>query len=288
MSPRGPRPRFAAPSRPRAARLRPLLRRLPPRPALLLAALLPACAPLPADTPPAVAAEGGPVVLAASSLTEALEQAGAAWAATGHPAPRFSFDASSKLAKQVEAGAPADLFLSADREWMDHLDQRGLLEPATRVDLVGNGLAVVLPAASARVVTTPGDLAQPEVRRLGLAGENVPAGRYARASLKALGAWEGVEDRVVSGDNVRTVLGWVAAGEVDAGLVYTTDARVEPGVRVALTLPAGSHPPIVYPAAVVKGAPHAREAAAFLDYCQSAEGRAIFGAAGFRPPPAAP
>lgn len=228
------------------------------------------------------------VVLAAASLTEVLQEAGAVWAAKGHPAPAFSFDASSKLAKQIEAGAPADLYLSADQQWMDHLDGRGLLAPGTRVDLVGNTLVVVVPAASAPGPAGPEDLARPSVRRLGLAGENVPAGRYGRASLRSLGLWDTLAERVVSGDNVRTVLGWVATGEVDAGLVYATDAPVEPRVRVAFRLPASSHPPIVYPAAVVKGAPHPREAEAFLAFCEGSEGRTIFAAAGFPPPPGAP
>lgn len=256
-----------------------LTRALIPLGLLLLTLLLP---------PGAQASEGGPVVLAAASLTEALQAAGAAWAAKGHPAPTFSFDASSKLAKQVEAGAPADLYLSADAAWMDYLDQRGLVDHATRVDLLGNRLVVVVPASSPLSLTSAQGLATPAVRRLALAGENVPAGSYGRAALRNLGAWDAVKDRVVSGDNVRTVLGWVAAGEADAGLVYATDAKVEPRVKVALGLPDGSHAPIVYPAAVVKGAAHAKEASDFLAFCRSAEGMAVFTAAGFRPPLASP
>ena len=231
------------------------------------------------------AAPSGPLVFAASSLTESMTAVGAAWAARGHPAPVFTFDASSRLARQIEAGAPADLFVSADLAWMDALAGKGLLLDGTRLDLLGNALVVVVPAASTLRVGSPADLARPEVRRLALAGESVPAGAYARAALASAGAWDAVAARVVNGDHVRAVLGWVATGEADAGVVYATDARVEPRVRVAYVFPAASHPPIVYPAAVPKGAPHAAEAAAFLAFCAGPEGRAIFAAAGFPPPP---
>lgn len=233
---------------------------------------------------PAVAAPAPLVVLAASSLTETLQQVGAAWTAQGHPAVTFSFDASSRLAKQVEAGAPADAFFSADTEWMDYLAQRGRIDPATRVDLVGNELVVVVPAGGPAVASAA-ELARPEVRHLALAGENVPAGRYARAALASLGVWEAVQARVVSGDNVRTVLGWVASGEADAGVVYATDVRVAPTARVAFRFPPSSHPHIVYPAAVVMGAAHAADAADFLAYCRSPAGMAVFTAAGFQAVP---
>ncbi len=229
------------------------------------------------------AAEPGLTVLAASSLTESLQQVGAAWAAAGHPPVTFSFDASSRLARQIEAGAPADLFFSADAEWMDHLATGGLVDPATRVDLLGNTLVVVVPAASTLSVAGVADLARPEVRHLALAGDSVPAGRYARAALGALGGWDAVKDRVVSGDNVRTTLAWVAGGEAEAGLVYGTDARVEPRVKAVWTVPATAHPPIVYPAAVVASSGRRSDAAAFLAFCRSAPAMAVFGAAGFTP-----
>lgn len=240
--------------------------------ALLLAAL------------PARAAPPELVVLAAVSLTESLSQVAAAWTRAGHPVVRFSFDASSRLARQVEAGAPADVFVSADAEWMDHLQKAGLVDAATRADLVGNRLVVVAPAASPWTVSAPGDLAAPSVRRVGLAGEAVPAGRYARAALERLGLWAALAPRVVNGDNVRSVLAWAAAGEVDAGVVYASDARVEPRVRVVWTFAADTHPPIVYPGAVVKGSRSAAEAAAFLRYCRGPEAASVFRAAGFEPP----
>lgn len=254
----------------------------------LLAALFAAGAALSLTSRPAAADEPAVVVLAASSLTESLQKAAIAWTAKGHPKVTFSFDASSKLAKQVEAGAPADAFFSADSDWMDFLDGKGLISRSTRVNLLGNALVAVLPASSSLPVASVADLARAEIKHLALAGENVPAGRYGRAALASLGAWDAVKERVVSGDNVRTVLGWVATGEAEAGIVYATDAKVEPKVRVALTFPPTSYPTIVYPAAVLTSATHAKDAADFLTYCKSAEGMAVFTAAGFTAAPAAP
>lgn len=228
------------------------------------------------------------VVLAASSLKETLPVVAAAWTAKGHPPVTFHFDASSRLAKQVEAGAPADVFISADRDWMDVLERAGRLAAGTRRDLVGNTLVAVVPAGSGLTLASPSDLARPEVLRLGLAGENVPAGKYGRAALRALGVEDAVQGRIVNGDTVRTVVRWVATGEVSAGIVYATDARVEPRVKVAFPFPAGSHSAIVYPMAVLKDSGHASEAASFLDACRSPEGMAVFRAAGFTAAPSAP
>lgn len=221
------------------------------------------------------------LVLAASSLTESLQTVAAAWTAQGHPAVTFSFDASSRLAKQVEAGAPADAFFSADTQWMDYLDHKGLIDGSTRRNLVGNTLVVAVPSRSSLNVSGPGDLVVPAVKHLALAGESVPAGIYARAALERSGDWEAVQARVVRGDSVRTVLSWVATGEADAGVVYGTDARVEPRVTVAFTFPASSYPQIVYPAAVIHGSAHAKDARDFLDYCQSEAGMKVFIEAGF-------
>lgn len=247
---------------------------------LALAGLLPAQA----------SSAGDPTitVFAAASLTEALQTVAAAWTAQGNPRVTLSFDASSRLARQIEAGAPADAFFSADEEWMSYLDQKGLIREGTRVDLLGNSLVVVVPASSTLPMSAAGDLARPEVRHLALAGESVPAGRYARAALTRLGVFASVADRVVSGDNVRSVLAWVATGEAEAGVVYATDARVDARVRAAFTFPADSHPPIVYPAALVAGSRHGKEAAAFLAFCASPAGMALFSAAGFSAAPATP
>lgn len=242
----------------------------------LLAALL--------GLPARAAAPAAPLtVLAAASLTEVLQQLGASWQAKGNGAVRFSFDASSRLAKQVESGAPADAFFSADQEWMDWLDARGLV--ADRVTLAGNTLVTVVRNDAPTPPADAKGLAGPAIHRLAMAGENVPAGRYGRAALRSLGVWDAVKDRVVNGDSVRAALTWVATGEADAGVVYATDARVEPRVRVAFTFLASSHPPIAYPAAALRGSAHLADARAFVAFCASAEARAVFAAAGFTPPP---
>lgn len=240
---------------------------------------------LPAGRPaPASAAAGAPLrVLAASSLTEVLGALDRRWQAAGHPPLELSFDGSNRLAQQVAAGAPADLFLSADEPWMQDLADKGLILPDTRVVLAQNSLVVVVPVNGGLALSAPEGLRA--AQRLALAGEGVPAGRYARASLQQLGLWPTLAERVVSGANVRATLAWVAGGEAEAGVVYATDARVEPRVRVALTLPPTSHPPIRYPAAVLRSSAQPAAAAAFLALCRSAAAQADWAAAGFLPPP---
>ncbi|MDP2314275.1 MAG: molybdate ABC transporter substrate-binding protein [Pseudomonadota bacterium] len=239
-----------------------------------------------APTAPAPYGTGAPLtVFAASSLTEALQKVAAAWTAHGGGPVTFSFDASSRLARQIEAGAPAHVFVAADVTWAAYVAAHARVE--SQADLLGNTLVVAVRASSGAsfIPTRPADLAAPGVERLALAGENVPAGAYARAALRATGTWDAVQDRVVSGDNVRTALGWVATGEADAGIVYRTDVRVEPRVREAFAFPASAHPPIVYRGVVLAGA-GARDGAAFLVFCQGPEATAIFEAAGFGPPDA--
>lgn len=220
-------------------------------------------------------------VLAASSLTESFERLADGWVSQGHARPRLAFDASSRLARQVEAGAPADLVVSADEVWMDWLAERALVDPGSRVVLARNALVVVVPAGSNLVVDEAGDLAT--AGRVALAGESVPAGRYARQALAGLGAWDTVEGRVVSGDDVRAALGWVASGDADAGIVYATDARVEPRVRVVWSVPSKSHAPIVYPAAVVARSERPDEARQFLAFAAGPAGQDVLAAAGFLP-----
>ena len=247
---------------------------------VLLSALLLAGLALPtaqADPPPPLS------VLAASSLTEVLPKVAAAWKDRGGIGVVFSFDASSRLAKQVEAGVPADAFFSADQEWMGVLDKAGQLAPGTRIDLLGNHLVLVVPADATWVPRSSRELLSPSLSHLALAGENVPAGKYARAALAKEGVWDAVQARVVSGDHVRTALGWVAKGEAEAAIVYTTDAKVESRVQVAFTFAEQSHPPIVYPAAALKASARAQDAAAFLLFCRGPEARGIFEAAGFIP-----
>ena len=220
-------------------------------------------------------------VLAAASLSEVLPRVAARWTARQNPRVSLTFDASSRLARQLEAGARADVFVSADHAWMEHLERGGQVVRGTRVELAGNRLVAVVRPGFTGVVAGARDLAGAGVRTLALAGENVPAGVYARAALSRMGAWDALAPRVVRGESVRTALAWVASGEADAGVVYATDARVEPRVRVAFTLPEDAHPPIRYPAAVTRRSSHAEVAARFLAFCGSDEAVRLFDEAGF-------
>lgn len=235
-------------------------------------------------TVPAPAAPAADVtVFAAASLTDALNEIGATYRQkTGHTAA-FSFAASSVLARQIANSQGADVFISADIEWMDYLDQRGLLAPGTRKDLLGNHLVLISPADSKlQLVIAPGfDILGPlHGGRLALADpESVPAGKYAKAALTAFGVWTAVSAHLAPAENVRVALAYVARGETPLGVVYTTDARAEPRVRVVGTFPDNTHPPIVYPVALTKEAkPRSRE---FLDYLESPAPAAVFRKAGF-------
>lgn len=226
--------------------------------------------------------EAKPVtVLAAASLTDVLPKVGEAWTAAGHAPVKFSFDASSRLAKQVEAGLAADVFVSADLEWMDYLEQRKLLAAGSRGVVLGNRLVIAVPSASPLVFPDARPLASADVKHLALAAETVPAGKYGRAALAWVGIAKDVESKIVSGDNVRTVLAWVASGEADAGLVYATDARAEARVKAAYTFPVTAHPPIVYPAAALASAADGAAARGFLAFLRGPQARALFEGAGF-------
>ena len=246
--------------------------------ALLVALLL---------APTAMAQQRGPVVLAAASLQESLTDAANAWAAKGHAKPILSFAASSALARQVIAGAPADLFLSADEEWMDAVAKAGLLRPGTRTTLLGNRLVLIAPASS-RVRLTPArgfPLAKAlGTGRLALADPDaVPAGKYAKAALTALGVWGGVAAKVAPAENVRAAMALVERGAAPLGIVYATDARASKTVRIVGTFPAASHPPIRYPVALLK-ASRSKDAAAFRAFLLSKQGRTIFARHGFSAP----
>jgi len=233
--------------------------------------------------PAAAARDARPVVtvLAAASLADAMPKLAAAWPGSARARVSFDFDASSRLARQIEQGLEADVFASADEDWMDYAARRGLIEPKTRRVVAGNALVAVAPAASAARASSPRELLDPAWRRLALAGETVPAGKYARQALTRLGLWEALSGRVVRGQDVRSTLHWAAVGEVDAAVVYATDAAAEPKVRVLFVFPPGSHEPIVYPAAVLAGAPQPGLARSFLDFCASAAAAPIWKAAGF-------
>src|SRR5581483_10589285 len=192
-----------------------------------------------------------------------------------------------EVAEQVEAGAPADVYFSADLQWMSYLQERGLLRPGSRHDVVGNSLVLIAPAASAlRVSIAPGfDLS----RLLGgghLAvadPDSVPAGIYAREALQKLGAWDSVVPHLVRAENVRAALAYVARGDAPLGIVYRTDALVQKGVRIVGVFPASSHSPIVYPVALTRGASNA--AARYLAFIVSADARPVFRKWGFEPLP---
>src|SRR6187551_1594991 len=218
----------------------------------------------------------GPVVLAASSLQESLEEAGRAWAAGGRAAPVLSFAASSALARQVEQGAPADMFVSADEEWMDTLESQDLLRAGTRNDILTNRLVLVTRKGGA-----VRGLADLDDGRLALADPGaVPAGKYARAALGSLGQWQAVEAKVVPAENVRAALALVERGEAALAIVYSTDAMASDAVEVIETFPETSHPPIRYPAAVLSGSAHP-DAAGFRAFLASDEAQRIFARHGF-------
>lgn len=237
--------------------------------------------------PAAIAQERGPVVLAAASLQESLAEAAKVWAAKGHAKPVLSFAASSALARQVIAGAPADLFLSADEEWMDAVAKAGLLRAGTRATLLGNRLVLIAPVSSKIRLTPARGFALAKALgtgRLALADPDaVPAGKYAKAALAHLGVWAGVAAKVAPAENVRAAMALVERGAAPLGIVYATDARASKAVRVVGILPASSHPPIRYPVALLKTSRH-RDAAGFRTFLLSKQGRAIFARHGFANP----
>ena len=227
------------------------------------------------------------IVFAAASLKEAMDTAAADFHAHGGQAVQVSYAASPALARQIDHGAPADVFVSADLAWMDWLQQRGRIDAGTRQVLAGNTLVVVAPAGDASAVAlSPGTdlLARLQGGRLALAAtDSVPAGRYAKAALQSLRSWDDVAAHVAETDNVRAALMLVARGEAPLGVVYASDALAEPAVRVVATFPAGSHPPIVYPVARVEHSDHTH-AVAFVDWLRTPAAQAIFRARGFTAP----
>ncbi|HET8611456.1 MAG TPA: molybdate ABC transporter substrate-binding protein [Sphingomonas sp.] len=235
---------------------------------------------------PSAAPARPPLVLAAASLQESLSTAADAWAGQGHERPVISFAGSSALARQIDAGAPADIFISADEAWMNDVQRRGHVRPGTRADLLGNALVLVEPATShARAPLRKG---APLARLLGdgrLAMANVaavPAGKYGKAALQSLGLWKAVALKVAQAENVRAALALVERGVAPFGVVYATDAMASRKVRIAGVFPEASHPPIRYPIALLTSSTSA-DAAGFERFLRSAQGKAIFRRYGFRP-----
>lgn len=233
---------------------------------------------------PAAAQEKTLTVFAAASMKNALDEIDAAYAAKSGVKVVASYAASSTLAKQIEQGAPADIFVSADADWMDYAIARKTISAPTRVNLLGNSIVLIAPRDSSidKVAIGPGfDLAR-------LAGDGriatgdvkaVPSGKYARAALEKLGAWSAAEPKFAMAESVRGALALVARGEAPLGIVYSTDAKIEPGVRIVASFPAGSHPAIIYPAAATATAKP--EAAGYLVFLRSSAAKAIFEKYGF-------
>jgi molybdate transport system permease protein len=224
------------------------------------------------------------LLLSAASLTDVLPQVAERWEELGGLPIRFSFDATSRVAPQILQGAPADLFFSADERWMDWVAERGGIQRETRRTVLANELVAVVPERMTTWPENPQALVSANLGRIGLAGENVPAGRYGQAALEATGVWEALSSRVVRAGTVRAALEWAALGEVDLAVVYRTDALAEGRVRVAFAFPPHTHPPITYPAAVTRESSYPLAAEAFLAFCETAEAREVFRAHGFREP----
>jgi molybdate transport system substrate-binding protein len=223
-------------------------------------------------------------VFAAASLKNALDDVNAAFLASSRVKPTTSYAASSALVKQIEQGAPADVFISADLDWMNYASQKGLVQDATRVKLLGNKLVLIAPKESKldMVAIAKGfDLAK-------LAGDGrisvadvraVPAGKYAKAALEHFGGWAAAEPKLAMAENVRAALALVGRGEAPLGIVYETDATIDTNVKIVGHFPEGSHQPIVYPAALVKNAK--QDATAYLAFLQSDVAKGIYAKYGF-------
>ena len=232
----------------------------------------------------ALSAERDVTVFAAASLTNALQDVAKDYEASGGGKVKFSFAASSLLARQIEAGADADVFFSADTEWMDYLAARKLIRTGTRRDALSNRLVLIAPAGSTVALSiAPGFAIAAALgdSRLALADpDTVPAGKYAKAALTKLGVWDAVANKIARAENVRAALAYVARGEASLGIVYETDAKAEAKVRTVDTFPADTHPAIVYPVALTASA-NGSDAEAFLAYILSAKAAAVFKRHGF-------
>lgn len=224
-------------------------------------------------------------ISAAISLKNAFENIGEIFQERNPGAKLlFNFSASGDLARQIEVGAPVDVFASAAQKDMDGLGQKDVIIKSTRKDFAGNRIVLIIPAGSAFPLTTFTDLRRKEIQKIAIGNpKTVPAGRYAEEVLRYFNLWEGVKNRLIFAGNVRQVLDYVARGEVDAGMVYSTDALVRANeVKVMVEAPIESHKPIIYPIAVVKGSKNEALARKFIDVVKSREGEKILEKYGFR------
>lgn len=252
----------------------------------LIAWMLAAAFPVGEGTAAAAEDSGTILVFGAASLTGVLDNLSRAFTGKTRLPVKSSLAASSVLAKQIEAGAPADVFFSADLEWMDYLEQHKLLKPGSRHDVVGNRLVLVAPAASTVSLKIEkgidfGPALGPQGKLATGDPDSVPAGKYAMAALQKLGVWDKVSGRIVRAENVRAALAFVARGEAPLGIVYRTDALAEKRVRIVAEFPVDTHPPIRYPIAVTThGGPAAQQ---FVDFVRSGPASEIFRKYGFEP-----
>lgn len=222
------------------------------------------------------------LVFAAASLTDALGEIGRSWAGPDGARVAFNFGGSSLLARQIQEGAPADLFLSADEIQMDGLEKAGLIAPGTRKSVLSNTLVVVVSADSTLKISSERDLAEAGIGRIALAEpSSVPVGVYSKKFFEAVGIWTAIAPKVIPTENVRATFAAVESGNVDAGIVYRTDALVSKKVRIAFEVPASRGPTISYPFALVKGAPHEAEARRLLAYLAGPDARRVFAKYGF-------
>lgn len=255
---------------------------------IFLAALL-------AIQPAAAAEQKALTVFAASSLTDSLQKISAEYTQSSGTPIKLSFAASSALARQIEAGARADIFFAADQEWMDYLEQKQLIERSSRRELLGNRLVLIAPRQSTIALKLGSDAAL--LAALGANGrlatgdpDSVPVGKYAKKALTSLHLWKAIEPRLARAENVRVALSYVARGEAPLGIVYATDAAVEPAVRIVDTFAEASHGPITYPVAATTSA--GPGAARYLAFLRGPQASKVFADAGFKTlapePPAAP
>ena len=228
-------------------------------------------------------AKASVIVFAAASLKNALDKVSANWEQESGQTIKASYAASSTLAKQIEQDAPAQIFISADLDWMDYVASKELIKKESRSDLLGNKLVLIAPKdSSVSLDLKPGaDLAKSLGNgRLAVGNvDSIPAGKYAKAALEKLGFWDGVSNKLAQAESVRAALLLVSRGEAPLGIVYQTDAAADPNVKVVATFPADSHPPIIYPIALTTKANEA--AAALLDYIKSPKAAPAFEAQGF-------
>ncbi|HEU4963114.1 MAG TPA: molybdate ABC transporter substrate-binding protein [Bacilli bacterium] len=224
-------------------------------------------------------------VLSAASLSDAMQEVKSVYESS-HPDVELleSFGSSGTLQQQIEQGAPADLFLSAGEGQMQALLAKNLIDTAHRQDLLTNELVLIVPSdGTTSTVKSLADLTQPDVKKVAIGQpDTVPAGHYAKETLSAERLWQPLQDKLLYAKDVRQVLTYVETGNVDAGLVYATDARTSKRVKVVVTADANSHNPIVYPYGIVKATDHAKQAQALYDWLQSAEATRIFASYGFK------